>query len=291
MVEKRGQVAMEFLMTYGWAILIILIAVGALWMLGVFSPKVSTNCSIDAPFSCQDINIEGDSVNLKIATGKGFNGEINNVEVDGQSCNLLVNELKSAKPTYTECTGLNLEEGGEVTGTIDISYTRPGGFTHPIEGTFSGEVIKENLVTAGEFETIEFVEGPEGPWGPGTSRLTQEEDIAEFQISPVNSEMGALYYIRNLNIDTNKYDTMEIRYRVNSPTSNCFDFTIVVYDGAWKIVHPWNNPPEEWTEWKGDLKAITGGTTITQIQIGLSDRARCTGTFQTDVDYIRVYSS
>ena len=42
---KKGQAAMEFLMTYGWAILIALIAVGALYYLNV-KPKniIQENC-------------------------------------------------------------------------------------------------------------------------------------------------------------------------------------------------------------------------------------------------------
>lgn len=36
--NKRGQAAMEFLMTYGWAILVVLAAVGALAYFGVLSP-------------------------------------------------------------------------------------------------------------------------------------------------------------------------------------------------------------------------------------------------------------
>lgn len=36
---KKGQAAMEFLMTYGWAILVVLIAIGALAYFGVLSPE------------------------------------------------------------------------------------------------------------------------------------------------------------------------------------------------------------------------------------------------------------
>ena len=36
-VEIRAQSAMEYLMTYGWAILIIAVVLGALFELGVFS--------------------------------------------------------------------------------------------------------------------------------------------------------------------------------------------------------------------------------------------------------------
>ena len=39
MKQKKGQAAMEFLMTYGWAILVVLLAIGALAYFGVLSPQ------------------------------------------------------------------------------------------------------------------------------------------------------------------------------------------------------------------------------------------------------------
>ncbi len=38
----KAQAAMEYLMTYGWAILIVIIVAAALWALGVFSPGTYT---------------------------------------------------------------------------------------------------------------------------------------------------------------------------------------------------------------------------------------------------------
>jgi len=37
-MNKKGQSALEFLMTYGWAILVVLAAIGALAYFGVLSP-------------------------------------------------------------------------------------------------------------------------------------------------------------------------------------------------------------------------------------------------------------
>ena len=50
----KGQSAMEYLITYGWAILIIAIALGVLFELGLFNPSsfVSTSCIFPADFSC-----------------------------------------------------------------------------------------------------------------------------------------------------------------------------------------------------------------------------------------------
>ena len=55
---KKAQAAMEFLTTYGWAILILIIVIVALANLGVFrSPNTPNTCSVSAPFACSDVKI------------------------------------------------------------------------------------------------------------------------------------------------------------------------------------------------------------------------------------------
>ncbi|MBD3156031.1 MAG: hypothetical protein GF368_05260 [Candidatus Aenigmarchaeota archaeon] len=44
-MRKKGQAAMEYLMTYGWAILIIIVVVGALFAMGVFKTESAVACS------------------------------------------------------------------------------------------------------------------------------------------------------------------------------------------------------------------------------------------------------
>ena len=44
-MKNKGQTAMEYLMTYGWAILIIIVVVAALYAMGVFSTKGGVACS------------------------------------------------------------------------------------------------------------------------------------------------------------------------------------------------------------------------------------------------------
>ena len=44
-MKRKGQAAMEYLMTYGWAILIIIVVVGALFAMGVFKTKSTVACS------------------------------------------------------------------------------------------------------------------------------------------------------------------------------------------------------------------------------------------------------
>ena len=53
---RKAQAAMEFLMTYGWALLAVLIVIGALAYLGVLDPTIliPERCTIAAPLNCED---------------------------------------------------------------------------------------------------------------------------------------------------------------------------------------------------------------------------------------------
>jgi len=83
---KRGQAAMEFLVTYGWAFLVVLVMVGALAYFGVLNPQnlVSDRCIAPPGFSCEDYQVSANSgVTVKLKNGLGYtmyvmNGIANN---------------------------------------------------------------------------------------------------------------------------------------------------------------------------------------------------------------------
>ena len=73
---RRGQAAMEFLMTYGWAILIMLVVIAVLFYLGVFTGgSVPKRCILPAGFTCADyafvINgqLQPDGSDIRIQNG------------------------------------------------------------------------------------------------------------------------------------------------------------------------------------------------------------------------------
>ena len=61
--NKKAQGALEFLMTYGWAFLVILIMIGALAYFGVLSPTkfLPERCTFGSQFLCKDYLITYDS--------------------------------------------------------------------------------------------------------------------------------------------------------------------------------------------------------------------------------------
>lgn len=58
-MHKKGQAAMEFLMTYGWAILAAIIAIGVLAYFGVFNPSrlAGSAAVVNAPLNVRAFNI------------------------------------------------------------------------------------------------------------------------------------------------------------------------------------------------------------------------------------------
>ncbi len=70
---KSAQAAMEFLMTYGWAILVVLVVIGALAYFGVLSPStlLPEKCSFPVSVSCSDHVIGTGSLGVILQNGAG----------------------------------------------------------------------------------------------------------------------------------------------------------------------------------------------------------------------------
>src|SRR3989344_4420637 len=106
-MKKRGQVAMEFLMTYGWAIIIILLAIAALWLLGVFNFDAPSKCTMTAPFNCNDVAILDNAVLLKIAVTQAQTAKITKITVNGETCPTIFNaDLTSDIVNTVICKGI-----------------------------------------------------------------------------------------------------------------------------------------------------------------------------------------
>ena len=75
-MNKRGQAAMEFLMTYGWAIVVVLAAIGALAYFGVLSPQklLPDRTTFTAPLPNVDnavVSTATNSVQIAFRNNKG----------------------------------------------------------------------------------------------------------------------------------------------------------------------------------------------------------------------------
>jgi len=86
MKEERGQAAMEFLMTYGWAILVVLIAIGALAYFGVLNPGrfLPRSCTLIPGLDCSEFKVDSSDgqVQLFIRNGLGASLDFSALNLD-----------------------------------------------------------------------------------------------------------------------------------------------------------------------------------------------------------------
>jgi len=71
----KAQSAMEYLMTYGWAILIIAVVLGALFSLGVFSGTslLGTTCIASSGYYCSNLVLHGGALSFTFGQNTGVN--------------------------------------------------------------------------------------------------------------------------------------------------------------------------------------------------------------------------
>ncbi|MEW6329120.1 MAG: hypothetical protein AB1468_03305 [Candidatus Micrarchaeota archaeon] len=65
MGKAKAQSAMEFLMTYGWALLVLIVIFSALYISGVFRPQTVSRCSFGPEFACVSFSIKKIAANIR----------------------------------------------------------------------------------------------------------------------------------------------------------------------------------------------------------------------------------
>ena len=115
---QKAQSAMEYLMTYGWAILLIAIVLAALFSLGVFSSSslIGTTCIADSGFLCSSPVIQGTTFIATIGQSTGV-----------QLNNAIVCFVPTSVPNPSSCSGYSSADVGTLstgqTSTVSLLIT------------------------------------------------------------------------------------------------------------------------------------------------------------------------
>ncbi len=145
----KGQSAMEYLMTYGWAIVIVIIVAAALVALGFFdipTPEAATGFEIGAP-AAGSWNLDGSdgTFTFRMTSSKAYNIQITALAVTNDAGIACTGEqVNGVDPTVTpvsvatgqtiavtaNCTSLGLGAGSNYNLNVAFDYTNvDGGFT------------------------------------------------------------------------------------------------------------------------------------------------------------------
>ena len=174
---KKGQAAMEFLMTYGWAIIVVLITIGALAYFGVLRPEriFGSSCVLQPGLSCEDFRVDSESVTLIIRNGLCV--DIKDVDVS------FANYFEPESPTLQIVQNLpdNLLGGLPFLGNLIIKNTGK-------EISASQDLIIYSSVLKPYYQKINLSQIP--PFGNKTipisflktSLLTNKEDVIRISL-------------------------------------------------------------------------------------------------------------
>ncbi len=144
--NKRGQSALEYLVTYGWAILAIVVVAAVLWYFGVFNPGNFASQSASArgfgDFSVVDQKYAGTELILVVGNAVGQQVNVTGISVAGVAGTLnptstLINagEQATLNATVGACGTAGTQYDSEVT----ITYTN---IKSGVEGKTSSGTLK-----------------------------------------------------------------------------------------------------------------------------------------------------
>jgi len=157
----KSQAALEFLTTYGWAFLVILVMIGALAYFGILKPSrlLPDRCSVGPEYECQDFQISNSANTIKIRLKNNIGEPINidSLTTNAESSTALscsgspsISDVWSSGIvrdfTFSGCNldaiGLVAGEKGKVFFTLKYYAVRSGSeYTRQVDGEIFSTVV------------------------------------------------------------------------------------------------------------------------------------------------------
>src|SRR3989338_8636331 len=139
-IKRNAQAALEFLLTYGWAIMVVLLAIGSLSYFGILSPDnfVPRRCALEPGIGCMDFKVQEDSVTLVLRNGQGEDVDISGIKI--KNCTGTVSGfLKNGEQNTFIIGGCSNIVNEKFIGNINITYTGETGLAHKNRGNIVGK--------------------------------------------------------------------------------------------------------------------------------------------------------
>ena len=143
-VSRKSQAALEFIMTYGWAILVVLVAIGALAYFGVLSPDkfLPAKCTLSAGLACTDHKATATSLDVVFRNSLGY--DITITDVKAQQCTAQTGLSNSVSNGGTkQYTFVCVNGGSKYNGNVNVTFNTPsdyGGLSHTNQGQITSRI-------------------------------------------------------------------------------------------------------------------------------------------------------
>jgi hypothetical protein len=154
---KKAQAALEFLTTYGWAFLVILVMIGALAYFGVLNPGgiLPGRCTMSPEVTCLEYEIVAEDsatnagiVRFRVRNNLGamadFEFGITEISNDASgTCSVTNNgdDIRAGRIVEANCSFADaFPAGDKMKFEVMVNYTKAGGsYKNPIRGEIYGE--------------------------------------------------------------------------------------------------------------------------------------------------------
>jgi len=160
-------------MTYGWALLIVLIAIGALTYYGSFSPEnfLPESCRLPPTgIACIDYEATSTIVTVILRNGMGF--DLTNVSIAASGCLAEAEgDVENGDQRRYDIYGCDLDVGSKYFGEINVTYSKTQLLYHLVKGQILAKVsegtpVSENNICQNA-ETYGLCGGLDIVFGPG----------------------------------------------------------------------------------------------------------------------------
>ncbi len=142
MTHRKGQGAMEYLMTYGWAILVVIIVGVVLWQMGIFNPSggAAPGMSGFTTVKPNEWACNADDGTLTLAVVNAAGQQISDLTISGGTCTNTT--LAAGETTTCTITGesdcASATAGSRFESTVTLTYTTETGLSRKSTGKVWG---------------------------------------------------------------------------------------------------------------------------------------------------------
>ena len=256
---------MEFLMTYGWAILVVLAAIGALAYFGVLSPSgfLPESCVISSGIGCDGFKVTPEGFAIVIKNSMGKNLMLNSAEVGGCTALLSDQSFNNGEQVTVTTGGCNFLGAGErFDADIKITYTeKTTGLEKYVTGSMNAKISSsDGLIGGGTPVPVTLVPTlAESYQDEGTSQHTVTNSVTSLDDSwaPIMTGTVNIPYYATGTSDR-YFDALAVKFNTASYDPGVYDATLRLYIREGSYSGGWHHY-KIYDDYKGNSECYDSG--------------------------------
>ena len=246
----RAQAAMEFLMSYGAAIFVVLIAIASLAYFGVLDVGrlLPSSCTIEPGIACIDQRVTNRTVVLSLSNGKGEDITFTNITIAGCT-GRASGTLDNGEQRSFSITGCD-NDGNRFSSDVNLSYVSPSGIIHEIVGSINGK-IEEGISTQ---RTLSFRDNGASVNTTYDTMISEDDPATNYGSLPFVNVDGAGPHAHGLlsfpNIIGNGENKVPLGAQIDSASVTIFCYNDGGTMNVYRLLEDWSETQATWNNRK-----------------------------------------